>query len=96
MKRAVLDLKGKKNIIDLTAQEVEARKKEGEQNEKRLKEEQPLREWMKEISKLDAVMPRALEDVIDALDVDVQKKIAKYTLDIYNEKKALRSAKPNG
>lgn len=53
-----------------------------------------LRVWKAKIAATDSGMPRAIEDIIDALDAPTRARIAKITLDKYNAKKLLRSNKP--
>lgn len=54
----------------------------------------PMKEWEAKIKATDSQLPRALEDIIDALDETTKDKLAKETLDKYNEKKELRNQKP--
>ncbi len=42
----------------------------------------------------DIGMPRAIEDIIDALPADIKANIAQETIDKYNEKKQIRSERP--
>ena len=50
--------------------------------------------WQEKIEALDADMPRALEDIIDALDATTRARIAVDTLDKYVAKKTIRAGKP--
>jgi hypothetical protein len=50
--------------------------------------------WIKDIEETDKKIPRAIEDIIDALDASTKAKIAKETLDAYSEKKLIRTQKP--
>jgi hypothetical protein len=58
--------------------------------------EKPKREWAFLMAKTDKKMPRQLEDIIDALDEEAKSRIAVKTLEAYNEKKTIRSQKPQG
>jgi len=50
--------------------------------------------WARDIEETDKKIPRAVEDIIDALDVQTKQKIAISTLDAYNQKKLIRSQQP--
>ena len=54
----------------------------------------PLKNWQKQIEQTDRDMPRALEDIIDVLTEEQKSKLAAQTLAKYNQKKTLRSQKP--
>lgn len=56
--------------------------------------EKPMRDWKREMSDSDRYMTRAVEDLIDALSASVKSKIAKETMDKYNEKQQIRARKP--
>ena len=64
--------------------------------EREYTQEEKYTKWQAEISATDQYMPRQLEDVIDALSASVRSKIAKETLDKYENKKLIRSQKPKG
>ena len=55
-------------------------------------EEKPFKEWEAKVA--DTQLPRYVEDIIDALDEPTKAKIAKQTLDLYEEKKTIRAQKP--
>lgn len=54
--------------------------------------QKPLKEWEAKIAATQ--LPRYVEDIIDALDAQTKAKIAKQTLDLYEEKKTVRAEKP--
>ena len=54
----------------------------------------PMRDWKVRMERTDKLMNRAIEDIIDALPASVRNNIASVTLDRYNEKKQIRSEKP--
>lgn len=54
----------------------------------------PLQDWERAMAETDAKLPRYVEDILDALDKPTRDKVAKKTLDAYNEKKAKRAEKP--
>ena len=56
--------------------------------------EKPLRDWQKKMNATDTDLPRAIEDILDALDPPTKAKIPKHTMDKYNNKKLLRNQKP--
>jgi hypothetical protein len=76
--------------VPMNAQEIAERQAE----EAAWLKEQPLKEWQSRIAATDAKLPRAIEDIIDALDAPIKSKIAKDTLDAYNAKKQIRQEKP--
>ena len=54
----------------------------------------PTKDWERAMAETDAKLPRYVEDILDALDKTTRDKVAKKTLDAYNEKKAKRAEKP--
>jgi polyhydroxyalkanoate synthesis regulator phasin len=76
--------------VPMTASEISQRQAE----EAAWEAGRAMREWKESISKTDAKIPRALEDVIDALDAGTKAKITKETMDAYTEKKTVRSQRP--
>ena len=54
----------------------------------------PTKDWERDMAETDAKLPRYVEDILDALDKPTRDKVAKKTLDAYNEKKAKRAEKP--
>ena len=56
--------------------------------------EKPMKDWERAMAETDAKLPRYVEDILDALDKPTRDKVAKKTLDAYNEKKAKRAEKP--
>lgn len=54
----------------------------------------PTKDWERAMAETDAKLPRYVEDILDALDKPTRDKVAKKTLDAYNEKKAKRAEKP--
>lgn len=54
----------------------------------------PTKDWERAMAETDAKLPRYVEDILDALDKPTRDKIAKKTLDAYDEKKKKRSEKP--
>lgn len=56
--------------------------------------EQPLKQWQARIAVTDAKLPRAIEDIIDAMDAPMRAKLAKETFSAYQEKKTVRLQKP--
>lgn len=83
-----------KGQIDVPFTDKERAEREKEQ--KKWDDGKPMREWVFKILKTDKTMPRALEDIIDALDDEAKSRIAVKTLEAYNEKKTIRSQKPQG
>ncbi len=77
-------------LVDLTPEEIAARQAE----EAAWLAERPVKNWEAAMSETDAKLPRYVEDIIDAMDKPTRDKIAKKTLDAYNEKKAKRAEKP--
>lgn len=75
-------------LVDLTPQEILIRQAE----EKAWSDNLQIREWENKISA--SALPRYVEDIIDALDAVTKAKIAKETLDLYQEKKTIRAEKP--
>lgn len=67
----------------LTEQEIAERAAE----ESKALKEKPLKEWQSQIAATDSKIPRAIEDIIDALDAPTKAKIAKQTLDLYEREK---------
>lgn len=59
-------------------------------------EKKQMKQWQQEIAATDAHLPRALEDIIDALDAETKSRIASKTMDRFNAKKAIRARKPQG
>lgn len=74
----------------LTPAEVSAR----EAGELEYTKSRPLAIWQSVMQASDAAMPRALEDIIDALDAPTRARIAPATLDKYEDKVALRNSRP--
>jgi hypothetical protein len=54
----------------------------------------PMKDWERAMAETDAKLPRYAEDIIDAMDTPTRDKIAKKTIDAYNEKKLTRAEKP--
>lgn len=54
----------------------------------------PMKDWERAMAETDAKLPRYVEDILDALDKPTRDKIAKKTMDAYDEKKKKRSEKP--
>ena len=54
----------------------------------------PLVRWQNDMIASDVDMPRALEDIIDALAVTTRDRISTDTLDKYTAKKIIRSDRP--
>lgn len=71
-----------------------AEKREKQEREAAWAADAPNREWQERIRKTDKQIPRYVEDIIDALPANVRASIATETLDKYNEKKQIRSEKP--
>lgn len=67
---------------------------EREAEDAKYEEERPMREWQKELKRLDAEMPRWAEDIIDSLSDAARDRIAEETLEKYNLKKEVRRRKP--
>lgn len=76
-------------LVDLTLQEQSVFEAEAAA----LEASRADREWKDRLSKTDAKIPRYVEDIIDALDISIRAKIAKETIDAYNEKKLIRAEK---
>ena len=72
------------------AERVERQSEEADDAAKR-----PMREWKDSVMRTDRTMPRYVEDIIDALPANTKAKIAIETLNAYNEKKQIRSERPN-
>jgi hypothetical protein len=77
-------------IIPMTEAEIAARQAE----EAAFEAARPMREWQAHIATTDAKLPRYAEDIIDAMSSTDRARIAKETLDAYNEKKQIRNEKP--
>lgn len=75
--------------VPMTEQEIAERQAE----EAAWEQGKAAREKLEALKKLDAKMPRYVEDIIDALDESVRAKLAKETMDFYTEKKTLRERK---
>lgn len=56
--------------------------------------EKPMKDWLAQMAATDKDIPRAIEDIIDALDAPTRARIAPETLTKYQAKKTLRSQKP--
>lgn len=78
-------------IVPMSAEEIAQRQAE----EQAWSDGELDREWEAKIKATDAKIPRYVEDIIDALDAPTKAKIAQKTLDLYEEKKLIRSEKPN-
>lgn len=77
-------------LVDLTPQEIAEREAE----EAAFLAAKPTKDWERAMAETDAKLPRYVEDILDALDKPTRDKVAKKTLDAYNEKKAKRAEKP--
>ena len=60
----------------------------------RSKRPRPMKDWSIAMAATDAGMPRAVEDVIDALDESTQAKLPQIIKDNHAAKKVLRGQKP--
>lgn len=76
--------------VPLTADELTARRAE----EAAYEAVKDMMEWKREISETDSVIPRYVEDIIDALPKATRDKINQETLAKYNKKKEVRNRKP--
>lgn len=87
MIKHIVDLNGKAEDSALTSTEALQRSAEIE----KAQDAEPMRQWLASIAATDAKMPRALEDVIDAMGADM---LPVYTKSIYDSKKEIRAKKP--
>jgi len=54
-----------------------------------------MENWLNGMRALDAVMPRAMEDIYDGMETAAQERVPQFTRDLIASKKTLRGEKPS-
>lgn len=76
--------------VEMTSEEIALRQAE----ETKFLSELPMKQWVQKIQETDIKLRRTEEDLIDAKTEEERARLPQALLDIYNQKKKIRSQKP--